>query len=268
VAGMRIGASLNINESFRDDAAELETAGYSSLWIAGGQLSSLSLLADVVRATEKVDVGSSIVPVEVHDAASVAALYHELADTGRLVLGIGGAQVPKPMRMLNAYLDELDELGVPRAALMLAALGPRKLELARDRTNGAIPLLVTPEYTARARGVLGPSRRLSVSQLVVLDSDATRAREAVRGIVRFLVGVAGYRNHFARIGFAEADLADLSDHLVDSVSAWGDEAAIAANVRDLLDAGADDVILSVLPTTRHPDPHGTYLHLADHLISA
>lgn len=257
-----IGASLNVSDSYRTDAAELEDAGYSSLWIAGGQLKSLSLLADVVRATSTVDVGSGIIPVEVYDAASVAALYHELADAGRFVVGLGGAQVPKPLRMLNAYLDELDDLGVPRQARILAALGPRKLELARDRTDGTIPLLVTPEYTAQARRVLGPDRRLVVMQPVVLDEDPARARAAVRELLGFLGGVAGYRANFARMGFADADIADLSDHLVDSLSSWGDEAAIAAGVRDYLDAGADQVVLSVLPTHPHPDSHATYLHLA------
>jgi probable F420-dependent oxidoreductase len=260
-----IGASLGITDSYRTDAAELEAAGYSSLWIAGGQLSSLSLLADVLRATEKVDVGSGIIPVEVYDAASVAQLYREFADTGRLVVGIGGAQVPRPLRMLNAYLDDLDELGVPRQARMLAALGPRKLELARDRTNGAVPLLVTPEYTATARQTLGPDRRLVVWHPVVLDPDAARARAAVRELLGFLSGVAGYRKHFARIGFSEVDIAELSDHLVDSLSAWGDEAAIAAGVGALLDAGADEVVLTIAPTPHRPDPHTTLLHLADHL---
>lgn len=263
---MTIGAHLNIRDGHLDEAAELEEAGYSALWVAGGQLSSLSLLADIVRATDTVEVGSSIIPVEVYDAPSVAKLYHDLeaTDPGRLVVGIGGAQVPKPLRMLNSYLDELDALGVPRQARILAAQGPRKLELARDRTAGAIPLLVTPEYTADARRLLGPDATLVISQFVVLDEDPAAAREAIREPLRFLSGVAGYQANFARMGFTEADITDLSDHLVDALAVWGNEDTIAARVTEHLGAGADQVAVSVAPTPTTPDSHATLLQLAKH----
>jgi hypothetical protein len=112
---------------------------------------------------------------------------------------------------------------VPRSACVLAALGPRMLDLARDRTAGALPVLVTPEYTAQARARLGADALLVIQQLVILDADAARARAAARGPIGYLRDVeGGYRRHFRRMGFTEEDITQLSDRLVDALVVWGD----------------------------------------------
>ncbi len=127
------------------------------------------------------------------------------------------------MRALNDYLDRLDHAAppVPAGRRILAALGPRKLELARDRSAGAVPLLVTPAYTTYARGILGEESTLIISQMIILDTDASLARETARTPLRFLSGVRGYRANFARMGFTGSDITSLSDRLVDELVTWG-----------------------------------------------
>jgi probable F420-dependent oxidoreductase len=173
-------------DAFFGAVAELERLGYSAIWVTGGPLEDLQQLADVVRATRQIRVGSAIVSVDRFSSADVGALYAELetTDPGRFVVGLGGAHGAKPLDTLAAYLDELD--AVPRARRVLAALGPRMLEFLRGRAAGALPVLVTPEYTAYARTRLGVETSLVVEQLVVLETDATRARQIARGPLCFL----------------------------------------------------------------------------------
>ncbi|MEN0140118.1 MAG: TIGR03620 family F420-dependent LLM class oxidoreductase [Rhodococcus sp. (in: high G+C Gram-positive bacteria)] len=247
-----IGISLNISpdEAYLDEAARLESLGYSAIWLAGGQIDSLDRISAVVRATESIPVATGIIPVDVYDADAVARLHADLRITAadRFVVGLGGPQIPRPLRALNAYLDRLDRSDppVPAERRILAALGPRKLELARDRAAGAVLLLVTPDYTAEARRILGPDATLVVSLMTALGTDAARARETARVPLRFLSGVAGYAANFARMGFAADDISGLSDRLVDDLVAWGDADAITARVRGHLAAGADHVVVSEL----------------------
>lgn len=133
---------------------------------------------------------------------------------------------------------------VPAHRRILAALGPRKLELSRDRAAGAIPLMVSPDYTADARRILGAESVLAINQMIVLDSDGPRARELSRTTLRVLVQVPGYRASFSRMGLSDNDIDELSDHLVDSLVSWGDPETVAARVRQHQAAGADHVVIS------------------------
>jgi probable F420-dependent oxidoreductase len=162
---------------------------------------------------------------------------------GRIVAGIGGAHGPRHIPRLAAYLDELDELGIGRDRRVLAALGPRKLELARDRTAGAITLMVTPEHTARIREALGPDAVLVVQHFVAVDENPVTARAALREPLEFLSGLPGDRANFLRMGFTDDDVTDLSDRLVDGVTAWGSAETVTARLREHLDAGADQVVI-------------------------
>jgi probable F420-dependent oxidoreductase len=253
-----VGMTLQVSADggHLDEAAALEELGYSAIWLRGGQIDSLSRIAEVVGATTAVPVVPGIIPVDVYPPGDVIQLYADLEARapGRFVAGLGGPQVPRPLRPLNDYLDQLDQgtPPVPASRRILAALGPRKLDLARDRTAGAILLLVTPDYTRTARRVLGTRRTLIISQMIVLDTDAARAREAGRGPLRFLSWVAGYRASFARMGFAASDVASLSDELVDRLVAWGDARTITARVNEYLRAGADHVVLTVLDDGQRP----------------
>ncbi len=161
VAG-RVGISLRVSAdgAHLDEAREIEELGYSTLWLPGGQLDKLERLSELLRATQHIHIAPSIIPVDVYDPAAVTALYREseLRHPGRLLVALGGPQRPRPVAGLNDYLDELDAhpQSPPTSRRILAALGPRKLELARRRAAGAITLLTTPAYTAKARA--GTSR--------------------------------------------------------------------------------------------------------------
>jgi probable F420-dependent oxidoreductase len=239
-----------------DEAAALEELGYSAIWLRGGQIDSLDRIAEVVGATKAVPVVPGIISVDVYAPGEVSRLYGDLQDRapGRFIAGLGGPQVPRPLRPLHDYLDRLDqgEPPVPASRRILAALGPRKLEIARDRAAGAVLLLVTPDYVRTARRILGTEATLVVSQLVALQADAARAREAARGPLRFLSGVPGYRASFTRMGFTASDIDGLSDELVDRLVAWGSTDTITARVNEYRQAGADHVALTVLDDDPQP----------------
>ena len=247
---------MTVDTGHPDEAAALEGLGYSAIWLRGGQLDKLSRIAEVVGATTAVPVVPGIIPVDVYAPGEVTRLYAELQASapGRFVAGLGGPQVPRPLRPLHDYLDQLDQGAppVPASRRILAALGPRKLEIARERAAGAVLLLVTPDYTRTARGILGPQATLVVSLLVALQPDAARAREAARGPLRFLSGVAGYRASFTRMGFTGSDIDGLSDELVDRLVPWGGTESITARVNEHLRAGADHVALTVLDNDDQP----------------
>ncbi|TDC55785.1 TIGR03620 family F420-dependent LLM class oxidoreductase [Actinomadura sp. KC345] len=267
-----IGLTLDVRADggHLDDAVMLEKLGYSAIWIAGGQLKTLDPLRDVIRATETIPVGSAIIPARVHGPGDVVELRRdvEATDPGRLITGLGGVHGERPLRTMNDYLDTLDAADppVPADARMLSALGPRMMELSRDRASGAIALLVTPEFTAQARQTLGDEAALVVMEYVVLESDPARARDAAREPIGFLTQVGGYPQNLRRMGFSDEDIAETSDHLLDNVVAWGDADAVAARLKRHLDAGADQVVLSVQPATPDAVPHEQWRTLAGALI--
>ncbi|WP_395106875.1 TIGR03620 family F420-dependent LLM class oxidoreductase [Actinomadura sp. SCN-SB] len=267
-----IGVTLDVRSDggHLDDAAMLESLGYSTLWILGGQLATLDPLRDVIRVTTTVPVGSAIIPARVYAPEDVVALRRDLetTDPGRLVTGLGGAHGDHPLRTMNAFLDSLDAADppVPAAARVLSALGPRMLELSRDRAAGAVPLLVTPEFTADARRILGDEATLAVMEYVVLESDPRLARDTVRAPIGFLTRVGGYPKNLRRMGFTEEDIAGLSDRLIDGLVAWGDIDTVAARLKRHLDAGADQVVLVVRPTDPNDVPRKEWHALAEALI--
>ena len=240
-----IGMAVDIAPDGRhlDEAAEIERLGFSGIWVAGGQLDRLEHLADLAGATRSATVAPGIIMPSVHPADAVAACYArmEREHPGRLLVGLGGSHAPGALAELGRYTDRLDAASVPAARRVLAALGPRKLALARDRFAGAITLLTTPENTAQVRRAIGPDRTLVVGQLTVLDDDPVRARAAARVPMEFLSRVPGYRQNFRRMGFTEHEIETLDDRLVDALVAWGDPVAVADRVARHRRAGADHV---------------------------
>lgn len=262
-----IAIDIQADGSHREKAAELERLGYHTLWIPGGQLDRLDRVSELLAATDSIQVATGIVSLGVHDPAEVAATYVELTEQhpGRFVLGLGGPQQPGSLATLDDQLTELDAHGVPAHDRLLAALGPRKVAVARGRAAGAIVLLVTPDFTAQVRSELGEDSILVADQFVVIDTDADRARAAARGPLAFLATVGGYRAAFRRMGFTDADTDQASDRLVDAVSVWGDVDDIAARVAAHRAAGADQVVLTVLGTDGGPAPLRAAELLADRL---
>jgi probable F420-dependent oxidoreductase len=152
---------------------------------------------------------------------------------------------------------------------VLAALGPKMLRLAAERADGAHPYFVPPEHTARAREILGKDGLLAVEQAVVLETDATRAREIARAHTSRYLGLPNYVNNLRRLGFGDKDLADGgSDRLVDAIVAWGDMNAVIERVRAHQSAGANHVCVQVLPRDPQALPTEQWREVASALLAS
>ncbi|WP_029115846.1 LLM class F420-dependent oxidoreductase [Mycobacterium sp. URHB0044] len=238
-----------------EQAVEIERLGYGALWIGGSPSGDLAYVEPILEQTETLHVATGIVNVWTAPAEQVAEAYHrvEAAYPGRFLLGIGIGhpehtdEYRKPYDVLVEYLDALDAAQVPTSRRVVAALGPKVLELAAKRSAGAHPYLTTPEHTAQAHNLIGNTVFLAPEHKVVLTRDAAQAREIGRKTVDFYLNLSNYLNNWKRIGFTDADIAKPgSDKLIDSVVAHGTPEAIAARLTEHLDAGADHVAIQVL----------------------
>ncbi len=203
-------------------------------------------------------------------AAVVAASFARVAGRhpGRFLLGVGAGhreatqQYARPYQALARYVDVLQAGGVPRDSLVLAALGPKVLGLARDLAAGAIPYLVPPEHTRQARAVLGRGPLLAPEHKVVLDTDPDRARALGRTTVHPHLSMVNYTSNLRRLGWTGDDLSGSgSDALVDALVAHGSADQVAAQLSTHLDAGADHVAIQLL-TGPDADPVPGYRDLA------
>lgn len=238
-----------------EQAAEIERLGYGAIWVGGSPAADLAFAEPLLAATSTLQVATGIVNVWSAAAGPVAESYHriEAAYPGRFLLGVGvghpeaTAEYRSPYRALVDYLDALDEAGVPTSRRVLAALGPRVLQLAAERSAGAHPYLTTPEHTASARELVGPSVFLAPEHKVVLSTDAAAARDAGREAVGFYLRLSNYVNNWRRLGFTDDDVREPgSDRLIDAVVAHGGVDAVAARLGEHLAAGADHVTIQVL----------------------
>jgi probable F420-dependent oxidoreductase len=251
-------------------AAELEELGYGAVWLGGS--SAARHAVPLLETTSTLTVGTSIQSIWQYEAAESAAAFAEVdaAHPGRFVLGLGishaklADQYRRPYSALVAYLDALDEAGVPAHRRVLAALGPRTLDLAGTRAAGAIPYLVTPEHTAQAREILGADALLAPEFKVIPETDPDRARTAARDTLAMYLALPNYTNTWLRLGFTKDDLEDGgSDRLIDTFFAWGDEATIRSRIDAFHDAGADHVALQSIETGPREDlPRETWRRLA------
>jgi probable F420-dependent oxidoreductase len=240
-------------------APELERLGYGALWL-GSAPGDLEVIEQLLDATEHLVVATGIVSILTVQPRTLAESYHRVVEAhpGRLLLGVGVGHPEsapdrawKPYTALTEFLDGLDEYGVPASERVLAALGPRVLRLAGERSAGAHPYLVTPEHTREARGILGAGPILAPEQRVVLRADPAEARAIGRPTVQKpYLGLRNYRESLIRLGYTEDDLADGgSDRLVDDLVVSGDADAVVRGLRRHLDAGADHVAVHLLPGT-------------------
>jgi probable F420-dependent oxidoreductase len=259
-----------------DAAREVEELGYGTLWFGEGSgRDAPTQSALLLEATRRIVVAPGVVSIPRHEPTTLARVERTLAEAfpGRFVLGLGvGAKIitdevgrpwRSPVATMAGFLDAMDaaRMTAPAPATpaprVLAALGPRMLELAAKRTWGAHPFLMPVEHTAYARERIGPDALLAVHQNVVLDADRTRARETARAaLAAFIANVhvnpSRWRMTKQVGGLDDSDLADGgSDRLVDALTAFGDVDAVAARVREQFAAGADHVCISVTA----PDPH-------------
>jgi probable F420-dependent oxidoreductase len=252
-------------------AAGIEHLGYGALWLGSSPDGDLVQAEDMLAATTTLVLATSIVNMWKDPAAKVATSFARVADRypDRFLLGVGAGhreatqQYARPYETLARYVDVLRADGVPRDGVVLAALGPKVLRLAAERTAGAIPYLVTPEHTRQARAILGPGPLLAPEHKVVLDAGPQRARALGRTRVGTpYLGLVNYTSNLRRLGWSGDDLADGgSDALIDALVAHGSPAQIAAQLARHLEAGADHVCIQLI-TEPGADPLPGYRDLA------
>ncbi len=242
-------------------ARALEDLGFQTLWIGeAATKEALTHAGLLLAATETVTIATGIANLWARDATAMVNAGRTLAEAhpGRFVLGIGashpplldrrGQQYRKPLTATREYLQAMQQADwkgpdVTDPPVVIAALGPRMLELAAEATRGAHTFLVPPEHTRRARQALGPDRWLAPEQAVVLADTREAARRRCDRHLEGYLSLANYRRNLERLGWQVDDPAAVPDELFDELIAWGDAATIAARVRAHLDAGADHVAL-------------------------
>jgi probable F420-dependent oxidoreductase len=255
-------------------AKRVEAWGYGALWTpeaVGREVFSAS--AWLLANTSSLIVASGIANIYARDSLSAAAAQKGLNEQsgGRFLLGLGVSHIPlvqdlrqheygKPVATMRKYLrgmaDAPYKAVLPAAAPMtvLAALGPKMLELAAEQAQGAHPYNVTPEHTRQARAILGANKLLCVEQGAILEPNPTQARALARQFLSIYLGLPNYFNNWRRLGFTDADFAGGgSDRLVDALIAWGDEKAIRARIEEHWQAGADHVCVQSIGPAGLPD---------------
>jgi probable F420-dependent oxidoreductase len=260
------GAALPPAKAQRDAVRRLERAGYQAVWNneeVGGK-DGLVQLGVLLAATERMTFGTAIAniwarpPQTAHGAAALLADAYP----GRFVLALGagypaqaaqvGRDYGRPLSVVRDYFErmtagppaQLPALNYPR---ILGANGPKMLALAAEIADGAMPLMVPPEYTANARRILGPDKILVVGLTAAVDEDPGQARAAARRFVSETVRPGSpYAAGLSRLGYADEDIGAASDKVVDAIVAWGGPEQVLAGVRRHLDAGADHVRLGTI----------------------
>jgi probable F420-dependent oxidoreductase len=271
-------------------AAELEGQGWGTLWFgeAYGR-EAFTQAGLLLAATRRMRVATGIASIRARDAVAANAASRTLAaaSEGRFVLGLGvshrplvervrGGSYTRPVSAMRDYLTAMAdatflaaEAGEPRPPVLVAALGPRMLQVSRDLADGSHPYLVTPAQTAAVRAALGPDKIVAVEMGAVLTSDRETARRRSHAHLEIYTGLPNYRNNWLRGGFDETDLIrGGSDRLAEALIAWGDEAAIRRRVREHLDAGADHVCVQVLMESPYEVPTEPWRELAPALVGA
>ncbi|QUQ71094.1 LLM class F420-dependent oxidoreductase [Kutzneria sp. CA-103260] len=237
----------------REAAAELDELGYGAIWIGGSP--SVARAENVLAATTRLTVATGILNIWQHEAADVAAQSKAANEkfNGRFLLGLGASHAPlvknyaKPFSAMRDYLAGLNAAGHPKQERVLAALGPKMLELSAQEAAGAHPYLVTPEHTARAREILGTGPLLAPELKAVLTTDVAKGREIARDHLKLYFQLPNYTNSLRTLGFTDADFADGgSDRIVDATVAIGDENVIGDRLQQHLDGGADHVCIQIL----------------------
>jgi len=272
----------------RRAVAEVEEMGYGAIWV--GEFLAREVFAAsaiILAATNRITVATGIANIWARDATAMMNGGRALAEAwpSRFVLGIGvshagavqdrGHRYERPLAAMRAYLDQMAKAPYrapqpnPPLPIVLGALGPKMLQLAREQTAGAHPYFVPVEHTRQARGILGPDRLLAPEQAVVF----AKTREAARGpgdvYMRTYLALPNYRQNLVRLGWSDEELTPPgTDRLFDAIVAWGDDEEIARKLRRHRDAGADQVAVSVLTPTPERAPTAELRRLAPLLLDS
>jgi probable F420-dependent oxidoreductase len=250
----------------QEAAAEIDELGYAALWFGEAQgREAFTNASMLLSATRRLVLATGIANIFVRDAWATNAAAKTLAGAypDRFVLGLGVSHKPmvemrghdyrSPLATMRSYLEDMGEAQFTAAQpehdppLLLAALGPRMLDLSRDHADGAHPYLVTAQHTQEARGILGEGPLLAVEQAVAPTEDRGEALRLARQHLGRYLRLPNYRNSWLRQDFREEDLdGEGSERLAESLVAWGSEDDVRERVREHLSAGADQVCVQVL----------------------
>lgn len=267
-------------------ARDIEAMGYGSLFlpeVVGKEC--LTESAAFLAATSRLVVGTGIanIHVRIPSAAEAGARTLTSLYPGRFVLGLGVSHAPlveygmggtytKPLATMRGYLEKMAavpdaiEPGVGRPPRLLAALGPKMIELSGSHADGAHPYLVLPSATATTREILGPDKWIVSEQAVVVGGDDEEQLRRAHDHLNVYSGLPNYRNSWLRQGFDESDLVrGGSDRLARAIVGMGSVDEAAAKVQAHLDAGADHVVVQVLGETPTSDPRPGLRELASAL---
>jgi probable F420-dependent oxidoreductase len=271
----------------REAAAEIEQQGWSAIWVP--EATNRNALVNstlLLGATQHMVVATGIAPIHNRDAVASANGQRTLDEAfpGRFLFGLGvshqwlvedvrGGHYTKPLATMRAYLEAMDAAPFSacpptmRGRRVIAALGPKMLELAGTRADGAHPYLTTAEHTAGARAILGPRPILAPDQKLVIESDPAEARRVARMHLAGYLAQPNYQNSFLRQGFTRDDIDHGgSDRFVDAIVAWGTLEQVCARVRAHIDAGASHVAVQLLPREMGDLPMAEYRLLAEALM--
>lgn len=256
-------------------ARQLEQWGYGALWIpeAVGR-DPFSIISYLAAHTETLVFASGIANIYARDPMAMNAIHKTVSELapGRFILGLGvshaplvadlrGHQYRKPVSTMRDYLSAMGKalyLGSPPAAeapVLLGALRENMLKLSATAASGAHPYFVPTAHTAWARGILGPDALLCPEQMLLLETDAERARTIARKHMDTYVGLENYRNNLKQFDFDDTDFEQGgSDRLVDAIVAWGDEQALRNRIQAHWDAGADHVCIQAISDAEDRGP--------------
>jgi probable F420-dependent oxidoreductase len=256
------------------EAAKLvEQLGYSAFWVGGSP--HVPDLRPILEATSTLVAATGILNVWINEPGETAAAYAAAGEEfgERLMLGIGighreaTTEYRKPLETMREFVDGLDASPTPPLVdgRCLAALGPKMLDLAGERTAGTHTYFVPVEHTRSARERLGPGKLVMPELACVIDTDPVRAKAVARDYAKLYLGLRNYTQALLRFGFTERDIADGgSDRLIDAVIPQGSAEQIAEVVQAHLDAGADHVCLN--PQGEEGIPRESWTALAKALL--
>ena len=249
-----------------DTAGYIESLGYSTLWLPDtvGR-DPFSHIAWLGSQTTDLNFATGIANIFHRHPGPMKQVANTLGEQtgGRFMLGLGvshgplvaglrGLDYSKPLTQMREYLAAMEaqpymgqqpDEPVP---IVLAALGPKMLELAGTATDGAHPYWTTPDHTALAREIMGPDALLCVEQKVCLTTDAAAAREAANAAIAMYADLPNYRNNWLRLGFTDDEIEQRDPRFIDAVVIWGDESTVRAGIQAHYDAGASHVCVQPL----------------------
>ena len=275
----KLGVWTWLDAMSAEDAAafanQLEDWGYSALWVpeAVGR-DPFAFLGFLAARTSKLVLCTGIANIYARDPMTANAIRQTMGELapGRFVMGLGvshshlvtkvrGHDYKKPLSTMRDYLEKMESalyMGAKPAEpapVVLAALRDKMLGLAASQVRGAHPYFVPPEHTAHAREIMGPDAWLCPEQMVLLETDATKARAVARKNMEVYLGLPNYQNNLRQFGFGDDDFeGGGSDRLVDAIVVWGDEKAIADRVQAHYDAGANHVCIQPFKADGSPGP--------------